>query len=140
MAVTLPAWIAYAAERGNAAPGDADATAANAALVRAGDYIKFRYVQWFCDPANALLPVVDEATYIAASIELTNPGFFSKTYTPAEQKVLTEVKGIKWEIVGKNNEVGATPVSTMIDAMLLPYYCGPGVMKPRQLGIWALGS
>lgn len=127
MTATVAAWITYAADRGVTVADDA---ASAQALVRASDYITAFYVDKFypvTDPLPDPLPdAVDAATYIAAGLELTTPNFFSKTYTPDQQKVLTEVKGIKWQVTGQaKGAAGATPVSTMIDA-LLSRYMGAG--------------
>jgi hypothetical protein len=127
---TIAAWRTYATARGNAAPAAATDELATAALTRASDYIRFRYVANLLasyepltfTPAGYDLPLVVEATYIAASFELATPGFFSKTYTSAEQKVLTEVKGIKWTVTGDSSKTyAAMPSSTLIDAMFEPY-------------------
>ena len=140
MPVTLEAWRAYALERGDNKPTDATEATAKAALVRASDYIKYRYVAFFCNPENATLLVVDEATSIIAAIELAQPGFFTRTYTPSDQKILTEVKGIKWTVTGEQGAMAATPVSTLVHDMLLPYYCGPDApKKPRGAMVWAVG-
>jgi hypothetical protein len=62
---------------------------------------------------------VEHAAYEAALIELTKPGFFSRAFTPGEQKVLTEVKGIRWTVVGNATGRDATlPVATAVDALL----------------------
>lgn len=122
---TLTAWRAYATARGDNAPTAADDAVATAALVRASDYIKYKYVANLAPAYDDTLPVVEEATYVAAALELAKPGFFSKTYTPAEQKVLTEVKGIKWTVVGDATASGASaPTSTLIDAMFSLYLLG----------------
>ncbi|WP_406646870.1 hypothetical protein QEZ52_00315 [Aliisedimentitalea scapharcae] len=119
MAVTVTDWIAYAAARGDVVEDDA---ASASALIRATDYITFHHVNRFMAGYDATSPNVDEATYEAAKLELATPGFFSKTFTPAEQRVLVEVKGIKWERVGDaTGSEAATPVSTKIEAMLSPY-------------------
>lgn len=127
---TIAGWRAYATARGNSAPTEATDELATAALNRASDYIRFRYVAnllpAYSDltftPAGYDLPLVEEATYIAASFELATPGFFSKTYTSAEQKVLTEVKGIRWTVTGDSSKTyAAMPASTLIEAMFEPY-------------------
>lgn len=119
---TLAGWRAYATERGDDAPTAAADDVAGAALVRASDYIQYHYVANLVAGYDETLAVVEPATYVAASLELSTPGFFSKTYTPGEQKVLTEVKGIKWTVVGDVSKAGsATPTSTLIDAMFGPY-------------------
>lgn len=126
-------WRAYATARGNSAPADATDPLATAALTRASDMIRLRYVPNFLPgygidfvPPGSDMPLVEEAAYIAASIELKTPGFFSKTYTAAEQKVLTAVDSIKWTVVGSATGVYASfPVSTLIDALFWPYITDP---------------
>lgn len=129
---TLNGWRGYAAARGDTAPTAASDADANAALLRASDHIKYRYVANLLPGYDESLEVVEYATYVAASIELATPGFFSKTYTPGEQKVLTEVKGIKWSVVGDaSKSYAAQPTSTLIDAMFAPYIADkdePGFM------------
>lgn len=96
--------------------------ARDAALVRAADYVKFTYVRRFATGFDDTAPEVEAATYEAAVIELATPGFFSRTYTDAERKVLIEVEGIKWQVTGASSGARAmTPVSTKIEAMLWPY-------------------
>lgn len=117
MTATVADWITYAAARGDTVADDADSAAA---LVRAQDYIAYTYAnRFYSQPTDEL---IEEATYEAAKQELATPGFWSKTFTPDQQKVLTEVKGIKWTIRGDASGVdAATPVSTKIEAMLRPY-------------------
>lgn len=126
----LSGWRAYALARGNNAPTAAEDGAATAALVRASDYIRFRYVANLLagydpltfTPPGYTAPLVVEATYVAAAFELTTPGFFSKTYTASEQKVLTAVGQIKWTVTGDSSKSYAgMPTSTLIDAMFEPY-------------------
>lgn len=119
MTATVAGWIAYAAARGDTVTDDA---ASAAALVRAQDYILHHYVTRFAEGFSAASDYVDEAIYEAANLELATPGFFSRTYTPDQQKVLTEVQGIKWTVRGEaSGSDAATPVSTKIEAMLRPY-------------------
>lgn len=126
---TLSGWRAYALARGDEAPTDADDDVATAALVRASDMIRLRYLPNMLPgygvdfiPPGSTLPLVEEGAYIAASFELATPGFFSRTYTESEQKVLTEVKGIKWTVTGKTSGVySSMPSSTLVDAMFWPY-------------------
>ena len=134
---TLEGWRAYALARGDSAPTDATDADANAALTRASDYIQYRYVANLCPPYDDTLPVVVDATYVAASIELATPGFFSKTYTPSEHKVLTEVKGIKWQVTGDKGTWAAYPTSTIIDAMFKPYVCD---LDAAGIGLWSIGG
>lgn len=119
---TLAGWREYATDRGNNAPTEAADPVANAALQRASDYIRFTYVAHFIAGCTLTDDVIEEAAYIAASLELTTPGFFARTYTPSEQKVLTGVGSIRWTPTGASGALtemdGSTPVSTAIDAML----------------------
>lgn len=72
-------------------------------------------------PSDEVPLRIEHAAYHAALIELQTPGFFSKTYTASERKVLTEVKGIKWTVVGSaKGEMAEVPVSTTIAGMLAP--------------------
>lgn len=87
-------WRAYALLRGNEAPEDADDEDAEAALVRAYDYIYTRYViRYDLEEDDER---VTRATYIAAGYELITPGFWSKTFTESQIKVLTKVDAIQW--------------------------------------------
>ncbi len=137
MAATLAGFRAYALARGDNAPTLASDALALAALVRGSDMIRLRYVANLCGyditlvPDGSDLPIIEEAAYIAASLELANPGFFSTTYTEAQSKVLTEVKGIKWTVVGKTGGAYAyMPSSSLIDALFAPYLCagGPAIL------------
>ena len=111
---TVVALIAYAAARGTVI---ADTAATLQALVRASDYIQFTYVAG--STCTAASPNVEAAVYEAAMAEVATPGFWSKTFTPASQKVLTEVRGIKWTMIGDASKGGAfIPRSTKIDTML----------------------
>lgn len=117
---------AYAAERGNAAPTAATEPDATAALVRASDYIRTRYVIRFMDGYDDTLPEVEEATYIAAQRELTAPGFWAKTYTPGQTKTMVQFATIRWETDERGGKglIGAdlvVPVDAMIEALLGRY-------------------
>ena len=116
---TIAEWRAYALERGDSAPTDASDIEATAALVRASDYIKYKYVARFLSGCDDTHEGVEPATYIAASMELDTPKFFSKIYTPSQQKVLTQAGDIKWTVVGDASGTdAATPRSTMIEDIL----------------------
>jgi hypothetical protein len=125
----LAGWRAYALARGDNAPTNATDEVATAALVRGSDYIRYRYVANLLPgydetftPAGYEAPLAELGAYIAAGYELAKPGFFSKVYTPSEQKVLTEVKGIKWTVTGQGGATyGSSPTSSLIDAMFYPY-------------------
>lgn len=128
---TIDGWRAYALERGDNAPTAAQDPVATAALVRGSDMIRLRYVPNLLGsvdftPPGADLPLVEEAAYIAASLELATPGFFSRTFTASEQKVLVGVQSIKWQVVGNaSGTYAAMPVSTLIDALFGPYISNP---------------
>lgn len=116
---TLIGWRAYAEARGDTAPGQAEDAVAQAALVRATDYIRANFPRAVRkDP-----PELVEATYIAASYELTNPGFWSKTWTSDQQRVLTEVgSSIKWSLAkNAGNYSVSQPRSPLIEGLLAPY-------------------
>jgi len=119
---SLAGWRAYAAARGNNAPTAAADAVAEAALVRASDHIRYRYVANLLPGYDETLAVIEPATYEAANLELTTPGFFSKVFTPSQQKVLTQAGSIKWTVVGNASKAGsAQPLSTLIEAMFAPY-------------------
>lgn len=135
---TLEGWRAYSLARGSAAPTTASDEAAAAALLRAQDYIRYNYVAYFYRPYGEDLEVVEFAVYEAANYELVNPGFFSTTFTPSQQSVLTEVDGIKWAVVNNtdSNEAfaNASPTSTRIEAMLRRYMPTKGGASIFSLG------
>jgi hypothetical protein len=119
---TLTDFRSYHTERGNSAPTDASDPLATAALVRASDYIRVHYVARLATGYDDTLDQIEEATYIAAALELTTPGFFSKTYTESERKVLTKVESLQWQVVGSPDKTDAmSPRSNMIEALLRPY-------------------
>lgn len=132
---TVDDWITYAAARGDTIADDALSLQA---LTRAGDYIEHRYVANLRAPytATSLEALIDKATYEAAKLELATPSFFSKTFTPSQQKVLTQVDTIKWTSTGVASGTYAEfPTSTLIDAMFAPYINdrdGP------SFGVWSL--
>ena len=116
---TNEAWRAYALARGDSVPTNASDTDATAARQRASDYVRTRYVLPLRLTGTA--DNVIEATHIAAGYELTKPGFWSTTFTPAQQKVLTGVKGITWTVSGNatmdKGYNAQLPVSPAIDAL-----------------------
>lgn len=135
---SLTDWRAYATDRGDNTPTAAADVDATAALVRASDYIKFTYVANFASGYDATVAEVELAAYEAALLELATPNFFTTTYTPDQQKVLTEVKGIKWTMKDATADLerdSAGPVSTRIDAMLRPY-----MQRKNRVSIGTLGS
>lgn len=112
-------WKSYALARGDSAPTNASEEAASQSLTRASDYVRTRYVLPLGLTADS--EAVVEATYIAASLDLPNPGFWAKTFTPAETKVLTEVKGIKWTVAnsGVSGPDAHLPTSPAIEALFI---------------------
>ena len=116
---TIAAWRSYALARGDRAPTDAADGEASAALLRASDYIRTRYVLPLRLSGDA--DNVVEAAHIAASYELTTPGFWTTTFTPAQAKVLTGVDSIRWTVqanAGMDKGYNAQlPVSPAIDAL-----------------------
>lgn len=116
---TVEDWIAYGAARGETVISD---TASEQALQRAQDHIKYEYVERFVEPYDEAAQNVEFAVYEAAKLELATPGFFSKTFSAADQKVLTKVDSIQWTPVGDARGASAArPVSTLIEAMLRNY-------------------
>lgn len=115
----------YHTDRGNAAWSGTD-TVKNQALVRATDYIRNNYVARFMSGYDAdNVANVEWATYEAALLELTTPGFFNKSYTESDRKVLIGLDSIKWQVVGNQSSDGSpfglAPTSTKIEAYLWPY-------------------
>jgi hypothetical protein len=76
---------------------------------------------------SGIIPdAVVQASYFAAYAEAVAPGSLSTTYTPGTAKVLTEVKGIKWEVVGDASEAGAMiPVISAVEGLLAPFLIQP---------------
>jgi len=110
----VAALITYAGARGTVI---ADNAATLQALVRASDYIQFTYISGSTCTADS--DNVVEATYEAAIAEVATPFVWTKTFTPAEQKVLTKVGDIQWTVTGDANNGGASvPRSTKIEIML----------------------
>ena len=116
MTANVTDWIAYAALRGETVINE---PASDQALVRATDYIRSAYPFAIADPLPA---ATVEAIYIAASIDLANPGFWAKTWTEGDRKVLTEVgASIKWTLPDSGSSAGAravTPRSTLIEGLI----------------------
>lgn len=124
MLATLEGFKAWAATRGYDDVASATDDKLAQALIRAYDYVTAFYIANLCPGYDATLPVLEDVTYIIAYIEFKTPFIFSKVYTPAEQKVLTEVKGIKWTVLG-GAEGKFTPVSSLAEALMTKYLCLP---------------
>ena len=104
------------------------------AIIRGQRYIAANYnghwrTSWTTPPE-----AVRQAVIEAALIEARTPGFFSRTFTPAEAKVLTEVKGIKWTLIGGSSD-SMSPSSTIIDGLLYPHVL---LRKGPFLGVWSV--
>lgn len=76
---------------------------------------------------DAVIPeAVVQASFFAAYAEAVSLGSLSATYTPGTAKVLTEVKGIKWEVVGDASKPGAmVPVISAVEGLLAPFLIRP---------------
>ncbi|MCE7028470.1 DnaT-like ssDNA-binding protein [Jiella avicenniae] len=79
--------------------------------------------------ASDVIPTrVVNASYEAAILQMKTPGSLSASYTPGTRKVLTEVKGIKWQVIGTGTaEERAYLVSETIEGILTP------LLIPRYL-------
>lgn len=143
---SLAGWRAYALERGNDKPTNSADVDASAALARASDYVRMRYAvnlvrgatSGFTPPGHAL-PLVEEAAYIAAPFELETPGFFLKTFTAADRKVLTKAEEIEWTPVGsEGGDVhSATPTLTHLEALFEPFIRDP---NKKDFAFLAIGG
>lgn len=72
-------------------------------------------------PTDQVPQRVIDASYHAAWMEATTPGILSKTYTPAEQKVLVQVQTIRWQVTGDaKSDRAMVAVSTVIEGILSP--------------------
>ena len=115
---TVADWITYAEARGLVVE---DNEASAQALQRASDYIRTRYVLRLAPAYNAESEQTVEATYIAAALELDTPGFWAKTFTPSQTKVLTKVGDISWTPVagGFMGADAMVPTSPAIESLFM---------------------
>ncbi len=130
---TLVDFRAYATARGDNAPTAATDPVATAALVRASDYIRTRYVIRLGMDSPETDPNVIEATYIAARREVAAPGFWATTFTPSQVSTLVQVDSIRWQAanmgdVGLKGRDLVVPIDPAIDALLLPFGYLPGAI------------
>lgn len=121
---TLVGWQDYVTARG--IPDQVITEDSLPALVRASDYIKYHYVANFMPAYDDTVPEVELATYEVACIENTSPGFFSKTYTPQDAKVLVQVDSLRWDKAGRSGSDNldyseAVPINTKADSYLRKY-------------------
>jgi hypothetical protein len=117
---TVADWQEYASARGNTAPSAADAGTASAALERASDYMRARYVLRLAEGYDETHADVIEATYIAASLELDTPGLFGGAYKPADAKVLTGVGELRWDRMPGSRTGDLRPVVPGVEDLLAP--------------------
>lgn len=84
----------------------------------------------FAVAANTIPPEVIEAQHMLARLELATPGALSPNVTLRDQKVLTEVRGIKWTpLAGGAVLASARPVVTMAMDRLKGLIMGSGMVK-----------
>ena len=120
MAVTVVDADAYCLGRAIAAWAG-DNTAKAAALRRGQDYIAGTYnTRWAVAFDDATAPNVVKYAIIEAAIrELTAPSSLSPDITLGREKVLTEVKGIKWTPLKADAKMSdLTPMLTTIRNLL----------------------
>lgn len=134
---TIVDWASYASDRGMNSPEITDTDLP--ALVRASDYIKYHYVANFRPQYDETVSEVELATYEAAFLERSTPGFFTKNYTPAEKKMLVQVDALRWEKVStrKTDEIDnnqLVPISTKVEMYLRRY-----LIMNNQIGIASIG-
>jgi len=108
-------------------------------LVRASDYIKYHYVVNFMSRYDDTVPEVELATYEAACLENITPGFFDRTFSPGEAKMLVAVDSIRWEKITASRQEDLdnnvmVPISTKIDMYLRRYMRLQGSCGLRSIG------
>jgi len=135
---SLSGWQAYVEARDIANQSISD-PGSIPVLVRASDYIKYHYVVNFMPQYDDTVPEVELATYEAACIENTKPGFFERTYSPGEAKMLVAVDSIRWEKVTASRQEDLdnnvmVPISTKIDMYLRRYMRLKGSCGLRSIG------
>lgn len=127
LAVTLAEATAYASTRGKTDWIASFADAQTQALRRGQDYIAGEYnARWITDFDNALAPdAVKYAIFEAAARELAVPFSLSPDIIVGREKVLVEVKGIRWEPLFKGGGVQSLkPVLTVVEALLVGLVTG----------------
>lgn len=100
------------------------------ALRRGQDYVAREYNGRWVEEWTTAPEVVKSAIFEAALVEAVTPGALSPVVTLATDKVLTEVKGIKWTPLrtgGGANE--HKPTLTAIEALLASVVTGSGNAK-----------
>ena len=138
LAVTVAEADAYATSRGRTAWTGDNATK-TAALRRGQDYIAGLYNgRWtYEEPSGSIwvdrewtdtdAPTAVKYAIVEAAIrEVTTPFSLSPDVTPGREKVLTEVKGIKWQAMGNGSSKSFMPIVMSIDLMLNGYAISRG--------------
>ncbi len=116
---TLADWRTYANLRGNTTPTITSDPTASAALERASDYIRTRFVRPYS--MDGTDPDVVEATYIIAAYELDTPNLFNQTFGLDDRVVLTKVEGIQWTpLPGSGGSETLLPMVPAVEALLRP--------------------
>ncbi len=143
MYTTLSDWLAFAAARGDVLPAEASAEDQAAALQRGDDYVRRTYVSAFATSvdltSDEVLAALAEAVHLAAGLELASVGSLSATLTTANQKTLTKVGDLEWDVPKASEESpmrAATPRHTGIEALLAPYLATDA--KGQFIGVGAL--
>lgn len=124
---TVAGFIAYANARGNEAPAD-DIALSTAALQRASDYVRARYVAYLLPGYDDTLPQVTEAAYVIASEELADPNTFATFYTANTSKTLVQAGQIKWsknEGMKTGTVEDAMKTSPLVDLLMHPFVSRP---------------
>jgi hypothetical protein len=88
------------------------------AIMRGQRYIAAKYNGRWLNGIDPVPAPIKYAVIEAALVEAKTPGFFTKTYTSSDAKVLVAVEGIRWERVGGSD---MAPASTIVDGLLAPY-------------------
>jgi hypothetical protein len=119
-------------------------TEKEAALRRA--YLFMSALDWKAGLWPTFGGTIPDAVKIAQSVfaraEFKNVGYLSPEVALSGRKVLTEVKGIKWQVVGDADTVEESrPVVTMAMDLLKPYLAtDPARDKPTMMGFRSIGS
>lgn len=144
LAVTVAEADAYATSRG-ASDWTGDTTAKTAALRRGQDYIAGKYNQrWtYQEPSlgvwvyrswlDTTAPDAVKYAIIEAAIrEIKTPFCLTPDIVTGSAKVLTEVKGIKWQAMGNGTAQSFRPVIESIALMLAGYAQGSGTINLQR--------
>lgn len=144
LAVTVAEADAYATSRG-ASDWTGDNTLKTAALRRGQDYIAGTYnSRWtYMEPSDTVwvervwedaeAPAAVKYAIIEAALrEIKTPFSLTPDIVTGSAKVLTEVKGIKWQAMGNGTAQSYRPVITSIALMLAGYAQGSGTVNLQR--------